>query len=124
MDDIYDIRRANLRKILEDIYEGRAVTLAGRLNKQPNQITRIFTREEKSRRNLGDALAREIEEVSGLDYGWLDHVHTVPDDESFRSLPEGEQKAAIYNELANLSEEDLSIALRMISALRSSPEKQ
>lgn len=90
--DIYNIRKRNLRRIINDSFGGVAANLSRALDVQPNVISRIFTRNEKHRRNVGNEMAREIERVVHLQPGWLDREHWPParahDDELPKELLE------------------------------------
>src|SRR5699024_10561066 len=70
--DIQQIRQTRLAQLLAEVYDNKKTTLANRLDIQPSYLSRLSTKNEKSRRNIGDKLARRIEEVSDKEYGWLD----------------------------------------------------
>ena len=75
MGTIENIRRDNLRLIIDKYHGGVAGKLAAALDKQPNQIYRILSDNPNSRRNAGTALVREIEEHHSLPEGWMDTPH-------------------------------------------------
>lgn len=62
---IYDIRRKNLRNLMNDLFEGRQVELANALERSPSYISRILSTHSsaasQSNRNIGEELARDIE---------------------------------------------------------------
>lgn len=73
--DINEIRRRNFRQIVDTQFEGSYAKIAEPLGKQSSYFSRVFTEKEKHRRNIGSAMAREIEQVAGKPEGWLDQVH-------------------------------------------------
>lgn len=78
--DISEIRRRNLRLIIEQRFKGTAAELARALGKQPSEISRIFSTKLAHRRNVGSRLARKIEQVLGEEVGWMDrHQITMQD---------------------------------------------
>lgn len=70
--DVREIRRRNLRLIIDTTFGGKAANLARVTGKQPNEISRVFSQNPKHRREIGHAFAREIEKAAGKDEGWLD----------------------------------------------------
>ena len=67
---IYDIRRKNLRSLLDDLFGGKQVELANALERSPSYISRILSvhsdEPSPSTRNIGETLARDIEAQLGL----------------------------------------------------------
>lgn len=70
--DIFAIRRQRLSQLLSEVYGNNKTELANRLDIQPSYLSRFSAKNQANRRNLGDKLARRIEEASGKSYGWLD----------------------------------------------------
>ncbi len=70
--DVSEIRRKNLRLVIERQFSGTAAELARALGKQPSEISRIFSLNRHHRRNIGSRLARQIEAVLGKETGWMD----------------------------------------------------
>jgi SOS-response transcriptional repressor LexA len=70
--DISEIRRRNLRLIIDQRFAGTAAELARAIGKQPSEISRIFSSKCTHRRNVGSRLARRIEAVLGKETGWMD----------------------------------------------------
>ena len=68
---IREIRKENLKNLVHKY--GRVSELANQLDKDRSQISQLIG--EKSFRNLGESLAREIEEKLGLGHYWLDTDH-------------------------------------------------
>jgi SOS-response transcriptional repressor LexA len=75
--DISEIRRRNLRQVIDQYFAGTAAELARALGKQPSEISRIFTSKQAHRRNVGPRLARSIEAVLGKETGWMDKQHVA-----------------------------------------------
>lgn len=72
--DIYEIRRRNLRTILDSRFDGKVKKLADLMDRQPSSIGRYVPRSGKIK-PMGGKIAREIEQAVGLDNNWMDHVH-------------------------------------------------
>jgi SOS-response transcriptional repressor LexA len=70
---IRDIRRANLRWLIDNQYDGVESKLARETGIHPSQISRIVGPGAKG--VLGDTLARRIEERTGKPEGWMDELH-------------------------------------------------
>lgn len=73
--DIYETRRDNLAKLIEDSFEGRQRRLADAIDRQPDYISRVLGGSKR----LGEKLAREIEAKLKLGEGWLDRDNRAPD---------------------------------------------
>ena len=83
---VKEVRRDNLRHLVDTQYGGVMRRLAVAMHVQHIQLSRVFSRSEKSRRDIGDDLARKIEEVAGLPVGWMDHPHGGDADRIFEKL--------------------------------------
>ena len=68
--DIYAIRKQNLLSLLAGKTQR---SCADRWETSPSTLSQIVSKNPV--RNLGDDLARKIEQAEGLPNGWLDHVH-------------------------------------------------
>lgn len=64
--DISEIRRSNLRRLMQSRFEGKQARLADALGKSPNYISRCLSASSTSRKNIGEDFAREIESTLGL----------------------------------------------------------
>ncbi len=64
--DNAQIRMENISAILEKKFSGKKVSLANAIGKNPVIV---------QHRNLGDKVAREVEDKLSLPHGWLDHLH-------------------------------------------------
>lgn len=72
--DNSQIRKENITSILKSQFGDKKVSLAQAIGKNPVVVQRWFS-EGKGRRNLGDKVAREIEDKLQLPRGWLDNIH-------------------------------------------------
>lgn len=86
--DIKAVRRARLRRLIQDRFSGVNAKLAEKIERQPDYVSRLLTDKPRHRRDLGEKLARDIERKVGLPLGWLDV------DES--DDPRAQQPLAIY----------------------------
>lgn len=73
---IQDIRRANLEKVLANKWGGKGARLAKALEVSQTVLSRIKSTTD-TRRDMGNELARRIEEVSALPSGWMDERHDI-----------------------------------------------
>ena len=78
-----EIRRENLRYLIQIKYGGVTNRMATETGIQQMQLARVFLKTH-NRRDVGTKLARRIEEAAGLDEGWLDQDHARSDDISTR----------------------------------------
>ena len=78
-----EIRRENLRYLIQIKYGGVTNRMATETGIQQMQLARVFLKTH-NRRDVGSKLARRIEEAAGLDEGWLDQDHARSDDISTR----------------------------------------
>jgi len=70
---VYEIRRRNLRQLIEDDYFGRPFLLAEKLGLNRNYVYKLLSDPEKSsHKRIGDRQARQIEQTCGLPIGLLD----------------------------------------------------
>ena len=74
-----ETRRENLRYLVDTRFAGVNNRLAEYIGVDSMQISRVFHK-KSSRRNVGDKLARQIEEKLELERGWLDADHAKVDD--------------------------------------------
>jgi len=91
--DIYQIRKANLLQLIGSQRKGACAT---RWGMAPAHLSQILS--DKTEKNLGDDVARRIEQVEGLQRGWMDTVHgqqaeqsnvgqPIPITSRFRQIP-------------------------------------
>lgn len=79
--DIYEIRKHNLVKLIGSQRKG---SCAERWGMAPAHLSQILS--DKTAKNLGDDVARRIEEVEGLPRGWFD---SIPSGEEAQPAVEG-----------------------------------
>jgi len=70
MKTAYDIRRTNLRALVQELGSAKVIDRLG-ISKQ--QLSAYAGKNPS--KNVGDAFARRIEVSLGLQEGWLDHHH-------------------------------------------------
>ncbi|RED06961.1 phage repressor protein C with HTH and peptisase S24 domain [Ectopseudomonas oleovorans] len=91
--DIYQIRKANLIQLIGSQRKGACAT---RWGMSPAHLSQILS--DKTEKNLGDDVARRIEQVEGLQRGWMDTGHSpraepsnvgqpIPITSPFRPIP-------------------------------------
>jgi hypothetical protein len=72
LDTIFEVRRSNLRRLIDDRYQGNNAALARRVGIHPNQLNLILTSNPDHRRDMRETTARRIEEMLGIPAGYLD----------------------------------------------------
>lgn len=75
LDSLYEVRRENLRRLVTDRFDGKRMAFAREAGVHHNHINLILSSNEDHRRNMGEPLARRIEQALGLQGGWLDRPH-------------------------------------------------
>ena len=65
---IFETRRSNLIRLMNEKFEGKQKHLATAVNRQPDYIWRVL----KKQKGFGETLARDIETILLLPKGWLD----------------------------------------------------
>lgn len=76
MKNIHDVRRENLRTIIQKDFDGRQIRLAEALGCQPNLISRWMAEpSQASAKNIGMSSANKIELAARKPKGWLDTDH-------------------------------------------------
>lgn len=109
MSTIGQRRRDNLRRLIEDEYEGVVQRLAEQVGMPHSQVFRVLRESEGvNRRAIGEKLARRIEDACGKEAGWLDQSAT--DQVSAES-------AALLRRIEKLPQADRDAVLRMVQAL-------
>lgn len=81
--DIKDIRKARLKQLINLKFGGVMARLAETIGRQSSYVARLLAESSDHSRNIGEKLAREIEEACDLPYRYLD----APLDAEF--LPDG-----------------------------------
>jgi hypothetical protein len=72
---IFALRRANLRDLINNKFNGVAAKAAAELGMQASYMSRVFSDNPAHSRNIGNDLARKIERVFDLPEGWMDREH-------------------------------------------------
>lgn len=76
MISIYDIRRENARTIIDKYFDGSQSKLARALGyENASFVSRLVSSNPTTQKNIGPAIARKIEEASGVSEFWLDQNH-------------------------------------------------
>lgn len=92
--DITLIRKTNLKYLIKQ--EGNSTVLASRLAMSKSQLSQL--RHDK---NIGNMLARSIEEKLDLPHGWLDQIHTEalnPDEVAMLSIQDAGFDVKVVNQ--------------------------
>ncbi|MFV3402845.1 S24 family peptidase [Pseudomonas sp. NY15463] len=87
--DIYEIRKHNLVNLIGSQRKG---SCAERWGMAPAHLSQILS--DKTAKNLGDDVARRIEEIEGLPRGWFDSIPTGNDSDHEREPLESKLSAA------------------------------
>jgi hypothetical protein len=77
MTSAFEVRRQNLISLIRDSYEGNRAAFCRATGKNPNLINLVLTNNPDYRRNIGEKLARDIEQRAGIASGWLDSPHGI-----------------------------------------------
>jgi SOS-response transcriptional repressor LexA len=78
--NIYTIRRSNLRLVVKARFGNSPTRLGEALGiKHANYVSRLLSVSPRTKKNIGNELARRIERVCGLPANWLDVAHTALD---------------------------------------------
>ena len=108
MRTIKQIRRDNLQYLVRTRYNSVPNRLAKDAGVHQIQISRVLA-EGPSRRELGDKLARAIEEGAGLERGWLDQEHAAAEQ--------------IISKISNLSAEQKQAIEGLVDQLLATADK-
>ena len=82
--DIYEIRKANLKLLIGSRKKGACAT---KWDMSPAHLSQILS--DKTDKNLGDEVARRIEDKEGLARGWLDSIKGATHTKDSTSAPFG-----------------------------------
>jgi len=72
MMNIYDIRRENLRLLVDVNFLGSQTKLANKVGVGPNLISRLLSGNPAQAQRMGHKLARRIEAALGVTENWMD----------------------------------------------------
>lgn len=122
----HDIRLANLQRVIDKHFDGKAGRLADAIGKKRPQIYRLFSDTENAR-SIGEELARDIEAKLGLQYGSLDQPDMT--DTDITSVVNGYQqgnaeKRAAMLDISELPNEAAESLLPILEALKAKYGKQ
>ena len=94
--NITDIRRENLRDYIADKYKTRK-EFAEMIGKAPSQVNAWFAK-SNAKKEIGEKLARSLEETLQLPCGWLDKKFRTYEDEFVEALNELGYEVSINKE--------------------------
>jgi SOS-response transcriptional repressor LexA len=77
MDISFEVRRQNLALLIKDFYEGNRAAFCRATGKNPNLINLVLSSNPEYQRNIGEKLARDIEQRARIASGWLDTPHGI-----------------------------------------------
>jgi hypothetical protein len=94
----YETRRENLRRLIQEKFEGNRANLSRLTGINANQINLLLTDNDEHRRNMGESLARRIEREAGLPPNILDQPHDATAKQTFTvpALPVPHELAHIF----------------------------
>ncbi|WP_082916859.1 S24 family peptidase [Pseudomonas sp. JY-Q] len=73
-----NVRRLRLRELVRSHFGGRQSAFASAIERSPSYVARLFSDNPSHSRNIGESLARQIEELCNLPSGWLDQSGDEP----------------------------------------------
>lgn len=74
--DIKDIRRYRLRKLVLTRFSGKQSAFADAIGRSASYVARLFSSNPAHSRNIGESLARQIEQICEVPTGFLDRPLT------------------------------------------------
>lgn len=101
--DAKQIRRMNLRVLAEEV--GGVTTLAGMTGTSQSYLSQIIG--PTPSREVGEQLARKVEQATGRPYGWMDVSHVTD------SRRQNARK--VYDALLDLPEEKVDAILALLN---------
>jgi len=85
---IREIRVENLKLLIKKI--GKKSELAEKAETNPAYISQVLSK--KTKRSIGDVLARKLEKACDKETGWLDTYHPTENDINYNNLNESQQQ--------------------------------
>lgn len=73
--NVYDTRRARLRALIEERFDGTQSKLAAAIDRQADYVSRCLN----GKKRIGEEFARHVERSVGLRHGWLDSPSDTAD---------------------------------------------
>lgn len=101
MDDIKELRKTNLRSLINTRYGGKISHMAEAIDRQSAYLSRIYSDDPRHARHIGENMARDIEAKLNIQPGWLDIDHTR-DHPQVKYRHKGEMIAERWNEIPDL----------------------
>lgn len=101
--DIKDIRKARLRQLINLKFGGVMARLAEAIGRQSSYVARLLAENSDHSRNIGEKLAREIEEACDLPYRYLDapfDAEFIPDGTGWAVAAPSDDKSAVLSRIA------------------------
>ncbi len=121
MAKIEEVRRNNLRYIIDKHHGGTDRQLAVALGKQDNSINRYFAPKDKGGRNIGRPTCDQIEKLHHLPEGWMDeeHDHTKSATGAFldetQDLDNEDLRTIFSRAVPRLSKEDAHVLIKELA---------
>lgn len=103
MKSINDIRRDNLRDIINSDFEGKQIRLATAMKLTPNLVSRWLKPSfDPNSKNIGDTVARKIEETARKPKYWLDTDHVM-------AIAAGDNDDGVITEIGEVAANNLEM---------------
>ena len=117
--DIYETRKSRVEELLAKYKTQKA--LADAIGREPAYVSFILSNNPTYKKNIGEDLARAIEQKIGLDVGWLDRAEG--DAGELEMLVEGYKRSGVAKrcamiDLAGLPDEAAAILAPIIAAMK------
>ena len=77
--DVFEIRRTSLRQVIDTTFHGNVAACARALQMPPSQLHRWLSTTSKSKQNMHELSARDIEQKLGLPAGAMDRSASEAD---------------------------------------------
>lgn len=109
----FEVRRANLHWLKNNMFNKRAVNLARAIGKDASYVSRLLYDPEKTgSKNMAESMRVMIEEALGLPYGWLDVPNAGQKGEEFMTPQKGLINSQIQrSQIEAMANPNLSVPL-------------
>lgn len=107
--DIKEIRKARLRQLINLKFGGVMARLAEAIGRQSSYVARLLAENSDHSRNIGEKLAREIEQACDLPYRYLDaplDADFIPDGSGWTAPIANDHASEIQSRMANIEWRD------------------
>lgn len=118
METLFSIRKDNLGAIVNNKFGGNKAALARAVKVHPNHINLLLSSNEVHRRNLGEGMARQLEEALGLPPLWLDNPHDADSAKKPVNIPALPIDASISKLLTTSEITALGVGFKVVDDLR------